>query len=245
MTPPMYCFSETDFNRAWERILNNCLKHGEEIVFGDWDDRKIAKDTVQIIELSGMALRQIIAGQVHKKAPFSDKRLEEYCNQFKPAYLEQVDKMPEKDKPVYTYYDRITRYAKLLNLDEKGTWNQMESMRHDLLKQMETNIKSNRSQAITWYVEKDNDNANPPCLQRIWMRYNGNNQVDVHFHWRSRDAYGAWQSNLVALTRMLYRDVLAPNKCTIARIIDFNDSLHVYERDWEEAREACLDPMLH
>ena len=89
--------------------------------------------------------------------------------------------------------------------------------------------------------------ASPPCLQRIWIRYSGEYTVDVHFSWRSRDLFGAFQSNIIALVNMLNQGVISPNNCKIKRIIDDNDSLHIYQRDWDDARKVeylPVNPML-
>jgi thymidylate synthase len=82
-------------------------------------------------------------------------------------------------------------------------------------------------------------------LQRIWLRWYEPNIVDVHYSWRSRDLYGAWPSNIVALTEMLNIEVIKPNNCIIGRIIDYSDSLHIYDYDLEEARKVKEIPEFH
>ena len=78
----------------------------------------------------------------------------------------------------------------------------------------------------------------------MWIRYLGDHEVDVHFEYRSRDLWGAFPANLCALVEMLYREVLTPNKCEIKRIVDYSDSLHIYENDLDAARKvAPISPM--
>jgi thymidylate synthase len=67
--------------------------------------------------------------------------------------------------------------------------------------------------------------------------------VDVHFTWRSRDLFTAWQSNIICLTEMLNREVVKPNNCRIVRIIDYSDSLHLYARDIADAKKVSLVPV--
>ena len=55
--------------------------------------------------------------------------------------------------------------------------------------------------------------------------------VDVHLTWRSRDLYTAWRANIVAIIDMLNRAVIRPNNCRIVRLIDYANSLHIYEDD--------------
>jgi len=62
------------------------------------------------------------------------------------------------------------------------------------------------------------------CLQRIWIRYLGDQSVEVHLTWRSRDLYTAWQANIVAIIDMLNRA----------------DSLHIYESDKDAERVKLL-----
>ena len=77
-----------------------------------------------------------------------------------------------------------------------------------------------------------------PCLQRVGIRYEKDDRVSVNLDWRSRDLFGAWQINLVGIINTLYRDIIDPNHCEIARIIDRNDSLHIYKNDMASAIEV-------
>jgi thymidylate synthase len=228
--PPIHEVRAQDFNQAWLQLLRNCLKSNKRITFGDVTDPKIALDTVQTIILEGDAIQQIEKRVIHPENPF--KLVDQYCNEFTWPYLEKYDLKPEDDKFSYLYFDRLARY--------NGFINQLQAMRQDLTTQIATGIDSNRSKAITWQPEEDMGSLASPCLQGIRTRHEGNLQVSVHFDWRSRDAWGAWQSNLVALVDMLYREVIDPNDCIIARIVDKNDSLHVYKRD-EDAAKKLVD----
>jgi len=58
----------------------------------------------------------------------------------------------------------------------------------------------------------------------------------VQTDWRSRDLFNAWQPNIIALMQMLNKYIYLPNKCTIARIIDRCNSLHIYRGDIELAK---------
>jgi thymidylate synthase len=223
--PPIHEVRSLNFNQAWLQLLRNCSL-GKEIVFGDKFNPKPAKDTVQTIILEGDAIQQIEKKSIHPDNPF--KLVKQYCNEFTWSYLKEYDLKPEDAKFAYMYFDRLARY--------NGFINQLQAMRDDLAVQIGTGISSNRSQAITWEPEADMGNVASPCLQRIRIRHEGDGKVSVHFDWRSRDAWGAWQSNLIALIDMLYREVIDPNDCIIVRIVDKNDSLHVYKRDYDAVR---------
>jgi thymidylate synthase len=240
MLTPIFDIHSTDFSNAWAQAVQNCLK-GPEITFGDAKNPKIAKDTIQTISLTGNAIFQVESGEIHPLYPF--KQIKEYCKEFTPEFLEAYTKKPESEKFSYLYYERLKQYAELNDLVEGGTWDQLWVMQGQLADQIRNKVSSNRTQAITWYVH-DQESEASPCLRSIWLRHIGNNEVDVHFSWRSRDCFGAWQSNLIALVNMLYDEVLDPNSCLIKRIVDFNDSLHIYNYDWPAAAKVTANPFL-
>lgn len=229
MLTPHYEVISEDFNTAWLQILRNCLK-GKPIVFGDQKHPKHAMDTSQTIILKGDAIKQIEKWSIHPDNPF--KLVKQYCDEFTWDYLKTYDLKPEDAKFAYMYFDRFARY--------NGFIDQLKAMKDDLGVQINTGICSNRSQAITWQPEEDMGNVASPCLQRIRVRHEGELKASVHFDWRSRDAWGAWQSNIIALIDMVYRYILDPNDCIIEQILDNNSSIHVYNPD-APAAQALVD----
>ena len=231
MISPINFISTTNFHDAWYKAIREVIRNGIDITFGSSAEPKEARDSCQIIEMTGDAIKQIARKEIHPQYPF--KLVNQYCNEFTYEYLRKYVDLPEEKKFAYLYFQRLTYYHR-----ESGS-NQIECMRMGLKDMIESGILSNREQAITW-IPFDNDFADtysktPPCLQRVWIRYCGNNLVDVHLDWRSRDLYTAWQSNIIALVYMLNREVVHPNNCKIARIIDFSDSLHIYKADLDAA----------
>lgn len=220
-----------DFNQAWERAIENCL-HGPNFIFGSKKEPKKARDSSQLIILSKRAVQQVECRMLHPKATF--KTINQYCEEFTSEFLQEQMEMDDDDdrKHPYTYYERLTRYEGNENIT-----NQLQVMKRKLEQQIKTKIPSNQTQAITWIPFNDTmDDAHPVCLQRIWLRWYEGNYVDLHFDWRSRDLINAWQSNLIALVDMMNREVIKPNDCTIARVVDYNDSLHIYEADIKYAQ---------
>lgn len=223
---------QSDFNQAWLNILKNCTS-GVLITFGDSINPKSANDTVQNIVLIGNAITQILNSEIHPAFPF--KMTEQYKKEFSFEFLASQDAKPHEAQFAYTYYDRLARYPH----DSKHvSINQLCTMKKDLNEQRKTGILSNRSQAITWRPTIDLNNTASPCLQRIRIRYEGDDQVSIHLNWRSRDAWGAWQVNLVAIIGSIYEEIVEPNDCTIARVYDTNDSLHVYLSSMREVMET-------
>lgn len=73
----------------------------------------------------------------------------------------------------------------------------------------------------------------------IMVRRNG----IIHWCGNSRDLFSAWMSNIIAIVDMLNREVLKPNSLRIIKLVDFCNSLHIYDRDWESAKKVRLVPV--
>jgi len=91
---------------------------------------------------------------------------------------------------------------------------------------------SRRIQAITWRPYSDPFRNDPPCLQRLHFRVK-NGKLNMNSHWRSRDLFKAWQSNVNAMIRL---QKLVADKCgfEMGCYMDISDSLHIYGRDIKE-----------
>jgi len=223
----IYQFTETDFDRAWTKAIGNVFENNQQLIFGSKEYSKKALDSCQTIILHGNAIQQIQDKHTHPAYKFGGTRLEEYCKEFTREYVNKQRMMTHRERFDYVYADRI--------------WEQMERAEYNLQESLKTNIKSNFIQMTTWKANEDGTYyKSSPCLQRIWMQWyeNGFNKmydIDLHLDWRSRDLWGAWQSNIIAIVDMLNREIFKPNNCQIARIVDRNDSLHIYEYDLIDA----------
>lgn len=224
--PNVFMFKSNNFDSAWEQAIKNVILNPVQITFGDAENKKKALDSVQTIVLEYNAIKQIKERKIHPKFPF--KAVDKYCGEFTDEFLEEYREKPTQEQFSYLYYDRL--------------FCQIMSVRKNLKEQISNNVRSNRNQAITWKVCTDPISNASPCMQRIWIRYEGDEEVSVHINWRSRDLFGAWQVNLVAVTDMIYREILKPNNCEIARLIDLNDSLHIYETDIDAAKRVIDRP---
>ena len=229
--PPTILIQEGDFHNAWARAVRQCLRDGRKITIGDASEPKPITDACVLFELTGDAIRQIEARELHPQFPF--QHIDPYCEEFTREYLSQYIEKPDRERFSYLYFERLAMY---------GDLDQMALLRKCLATQIGTGIGSNRDQAITWQAETDLGSTSPPCLQRIFIRYLGDQSVEVHLTWRSRDLYTAWQVNIVAIIDMLNREVIRPNNCRIVKLTDYADSLHIYESDREGAERVKLLP---
>ncbi len=151
---------------------------------------------------------------------------------------------------------------------------QLKVIRENIAKRIEKGgecLVSNRDQVITWIPDRDMFvSEDQPCLQRIQffiyeypnLEYSKNiintseslknwdikrGKVEFHVSWRSRDGFAAWNSNMVGLIIMLNKEIFEPNNLELIRVIDFCNSFHIYEGDWESAtkvKPAIIPPNL-
>lgn len=227
--PPTILICEDNFHNAWARAVRYVLRDGVKTTIGDTSELKPIRDACILVELTGNAIRQIENRELHSQFPF--RHIDHYCKEFRREYLSKYIKKPETERFSYLYFERLVMYE---------TIDQIQLLRDRLGIQKDAGIVSNRDQAITWQPGTDLGSASPPCLQRIQIRYLGSGGVDVHLTWRSRDLYTAWQANIVAIIDMLNREVIHPNQCRIVKLIDYTDSLHIYESDREAERVKLL-----
>lgn len=215
---------ETDFSMAWARIIKNILhnphkstKSGAPIL-----------DSILTVQLQRSAISQVESHEIHPQFPF--RHVSEYADEFTYEYQDEYMNKAEEERFEYTYFDRFVAHH--------GT-DQLKSMRNNLILQKESG-SSNRTLMITWHPTSDIESLTPPCLQWIQVKYIGNNKVEVFTTWRSRDAFSAWQANIVALIQMLNEYVVRPANCEISTYTEFVSSAHIYESDIAEATKVNL-----
>lgn len=218
--PPTILIQAQNFNVAYVRAIRYILREGVELTIGDVKNPKHILDTCMAIELTGDAIRQIENREIYNDYPF--RHIDAYCDEFTREYLSEYINKPDDEQFSYLYFERLARCRDI---------DQIAELRCRLETQVDTGIASNRCQAITWRVAADIDSIASPCLQRVWIRYLGDMSVEVHLDWRSRDCYTAWQANIIAIVSMLNREVIKPNGCQIVKIVDYSDSLHIYQSD--------------
>lgn len=228
--PPTILIQETSFHNSWARALRYVIRDGIPLTIGDVTEPKKILDICAIIELTGDAIRQIEDRELHTRFPF--RHVPQYCEEFTREYLEKYLEKPCQERFSYLYFDRLASWS----------GDQIKTMRQNLKEQIKNSTSSNRNQSLTWSYVLDPDSDSCPCLQRIWVRYLGNQSVEMHLTWRSRDGYGAFQANLIALVDMINREIVKPNGCQIVKIVDFSNSFHIHEYDIPAASNAKLVP---
>lgn len=218
---PSFYYNGDSFPGAWEAVVRYCMRNG---VIGDTEYGMPAKSITSKIILNENACKQVHNNVLHPKFPTKEKHLQEYIKQYTPEY--------EASRFTYTYYDRLTKYP-----TSNGEFNQ--------LKYLKDNFRNSRRQSIvTWIPEIDAQSDEPPCFQRLQLQklsepvnYNGmkiKGNAEYYVDWRSRDLYGAWQSNLCGIDYMVRNEILG-NDYNVVCIVDNVNIAHVYKGDWDAA----------
>ncbi|MEK6821216.1 MAG: thymidylate synthase, partial [archaeon] len=92
-----------------------------------------------------------------------------------------------------------------------------------------------RAVAVTWHVEHDLTNKNPPCLTEvIWSVSHG--KLHQTCLVRSHDMFEGWPLNLFGW-RALQKHVSEETGIALGSLIVLSTSAHLYDSKWEEAKK--------
>ena len=214
--PPTNLIQASGLADAWAQAVNFVMKNGMEI---KTEYGPMSKDICSVIEIR----EPFAEPMLHPQFPTKELHVKEYLRQWERDYDWK------KQGFEYNYMDR------LINYPSRGKdVDQLKAIKDLLPKGV-----SRRRQAITWIPERDLFvPEDQPCLQRLWVRAIGDGNAEMHCMWRSRDLFAAWNSNMIGLLTMIRREVLEPNNLKLVKVVDFCNSLHIYEADWEAASKV-------
>ncbi len=233
--PPTNLIQAVGLADAWAQAVNFVMKNGMEI---KTEYGPLSKDICSVIEIREPYAEPML----HPQFPTKELHVKEYLKQwerdydwkkqgFEYNYMDRLINYPSRGKDVAKQNSRIAEQCVHTTSTGVTVVDQLKAIK-DLLPQG----VSRRRQAITWIPERDLFvKEDQPCLQRLWVRSIGDSNAEMHCMWRSRDLYAAWNSNMVGLLTMIKREVLEPNNLKLVKVVDFCNSLHIYEADWEAA----------
>lgn len=111
-----------------------------------------------------------------------------------------------------------------------------------------------RLQAVTWVTELDLNASivdemkkSVPCLQRIRIENYYDKYYTIVLSYRSRDAFKAFVWNDIGLIVMIdnlikqKRKELNLSELKLVQVVEFIDSLHAYEADWNALSKVPID----
>ncbi len=244
--PPTIFIQARGLPDAWGQAVNKIMKEGM-IIGTQYGTR--SKDVCSIIEILSPESIPLL----HPQFPTKELHTAEYVKQWERGYewiaqgfeYNYMDRLIHNPKPRLECDDNIITLQQKAGKKTEPYYNHSPNPEDNFVDQI-TRIReelpkgvSRRLQATTWIPERDLFvKEDQPCLQRLWFRNLGDNNVEMHCMWRSRDCYAAWNSNMVGLLTMVKREILEPNELDLVKIIDFCNSLHIYEADWEAAAQV-------
>lgn len=205
---------------AWQRAVEFVLKSPMEMEFGGGTERKKILDSKTTIILDRYAVEDALNWNVHPDDPFcSPARLQEYVKEYREGF--------DASKFDYTYRDRLENAYEPIN--------QIDYLRSGLELQIEEKLSSNRNVGILYHPWIDNDSGlSRPCWNHVLIRWEKPGWASVHTLFRSHDLGQAWNSNIVAMTGMVYDEIIKPNNCKILYWEECNYSLHIYKYNIDE-----------
>lgn len=247
--PPTVHIIANGLSEAYYKAVKECMTRGA-LKWRDYGGPVLTRDIISLIEIENPLSEPIL----HPDFPTKELHLREYIKQcvrgydwkaqgFAYSYIDRLINYPTTD-----ISSRDDGYFKVQGRPLTKSIDQIIALRDKIAGRIKKGgdcLVSNRDEAITWVPERDMFvNEDQPCLQRIQIFIYSFPKGDIpgkgefHLTWRSRDLYTAWNSNMIALTLFLKKEIFDPNNIKIIRTIDFCNSLHIYEGDWEYAKKV-------
>jgi thymidylate synthase len=224
---PVITVKGKNIPEAWEKAVIATWKNGIDIrTEYDKKDDPPSKDCTMIMEVED----PMSEPRIHRAFPGGLEDLEIYRQEV--IYGVHDHWLDLEEGWHYTYHERLFTYpacdAKLDQIDY-------------IVKKLSEVPYSRRAQAITWSVDLDPPVDDAPCLQRIWSRISGEEELTLNMntHWRSRDGYKAAFMNIFAITDLqkLIAQRISENlgsEVKVGRYVDISDSFHIYGSYYDE-----------
>lgn len=251
--PPTVHIIANGFPDAWYQAVKECVDNGV-LIKREYGKPVNTKAIISLIEVNNPLQEPML----HPSFPTKELHLGEYVKQFDRGYdwktqgfeYSYIDRLV--NYPTTDIYSRDDGYFKVERKPYTKSIDQIKVIRDKMSERIKKGgecLVSNREQAITWAPERDLFvKEDQPCLQRVqffiysFPSIEGDTIIpgkgEFHVSWRSRDLYAAWNSNLIALTSFFKKEVFDPNNIKIIRCVDFSNSLHIYQGDWESAKNV-------
>jgi len=245
---------------AWIRTVKAVWDHGK--IMPNHYEEEPSKEASVIVNV----INPLKEPRIHKAdyVSTSDIRLN-------PTYVKEVlegsiDHKVDEGNLSYTYHRRLWNWGKRVpkqdeDLDSrnlpKARFFIKDDLKEDLgINQMEYLIEkmaaetiSRKLQVTTWVPWKDLKMSGAPCLQRIWFRIiedtdlKKERYLTMETHWRSRDLFKAWGSNVFAMVEMgkwvaaeLSKKI--GTEIILSQYVDFSNSLHIYGSDFKDVQDV-------
>ncbi len=195
---------------GWTRVVRKIMASGMERT----DEREMKTKWCENLMVH---VRKPLENRVTELYPFSEKVLKE-------KYATQL-LTPDRMDFDYTYGERLNAWG-------DGEVDQIEY----IIRKLSSNPHSRRAVATTWDPRKDTESEEVPCLNHF-VFMTREEWLDLSVMIRSNDMYGAWLANVYALGELVTYVAERVN-LKIGTITTLSVNAHIYEHDWEKAREV-------
>lgn len=224
---PVIVISGKNIPEVWERAVIATWERGIHVnTEYDREDDPPSRDCTMIMEVED----PMSEPRIHRAFPGGLEDLEVYRQEVLDGIHDHWLNLEEGWH--YTYHERLFGYP----VRDEGV-DQIAYM----VKKLSDVTYSRRAQAITWSVDLDPAADDSPCLQRVWCRIVGEEELTLNMntHWRSRDGYKAAFMNIFVMTEMqrMIAQQISDNlgqEIRIGRYVDISDSFHVYGSYYDE-----------
>ena len=113
----IYTLQSSDFQSAWAKLLQQCLKNESPIRFGDENEPKALRGEIcSKVALEGKAVEQILNCVQElgndSRFHFGPGYIQKYVDEYTMDYIDWQRSLPDghNQKFVYTYYERFRYY---------------------------------------------------------------------------------------------------------------------------------------
>lgn len=148
-------------------------------------------------------------------------------------YIPTITTAKKTEWSKYTYGQRLREY------------NGVDQIQ-DIIDLIAKTPYSRRAVASTWNVELDHASDNPPCLDLVQVLVQ-NKKLYLTVYIRSNDMFLAWPENafgILALQNLIVEEANRKNSelnLEKGSVIIISASAHIYERNWEEAKQILKE----
>lgn len=224
---PVITIRGKNIPEVWEKAVIATWEDGIAVrTEYDKKDDPPSKDCTMIMEIE----EPMSEPRIHRAFPGGLEDLEVYRQEVIDGIHDHWLELEEGWH--YTYHDRLFNYPAC-----KAKVDQIDY----IVAKLSQVTYSRRAQAITWNVDIDPPVDDAPCLQRVWCRIVGENELalNMNTHWRSRDGYKAAFMNIFVITELqkLIAQRVSGNlgrEIRVGRYVDISDSFHIYGSYYDE-----------
>jgi thymidylate synthase len=205
-------------------MVKTILNEGEDITFGDAEEKKYARNIYGVLILERPAIVKAI-DKTPKTYPWGGKK----AQVFRDEFLADCRKLEvSKQGFDYTYPDLLKCFhAKNSEYGMNQFYVSLDKLREDI----KTGISSNRNIGVLYNPCTMYKMKNLPCFNEFQVVYEGDAKGSLRLTFRSHDWGTAVWANIMSIANAFNELVFKPADCKLNNIIINSYSAHIYKND--------------